>query len=1578
MQGGGTFAAKADEIDAEFATIAGWSIVAELLRDEAQSRVTRTEVAQPATFLLQAGLVAELASQGVDPGAVVGHSVGEVAAAYVSGALGLHDALLVCHHRSRLQAGLAGSGGMLAVGLPEAEAQSWLGTDGTVCVAAVNSPSSVALAGPSAALEELAGRLHTAGVFTRTLQVNVPYHSALMNPVLAPLVAALGPLRPAVPAVPLYSSVSTGRVREPLLDAAYWSENVHRPVRFSDTVGALLGDGHRVFLELGPHPVLGGNLREILLRAGEPGTVVRTLVRGQDDEDSLVRCLADLYTAGCIDGSRVPGGTGGAVAHVDLPAYPWQRQHLWTEEPAVARMSLGTPGAFALLARRLDGSAPEWETEISATTLPWLRDHVVDGAVVLPGAAFLDAVLSAASRPGQSSVAVEAVEFTSPLVVDEHDVPTLRVAVQESTGRFTVRSKSGAAEDWAVHATGRVVGAPAEPSLAAFPPVRDGRRAGGSDLYDRLRRRGLAYGPAFRRISKAVVTADGVSAVLDTDSPGRGHLCHPAVLDAALQCVAALFTVEEAGVRTAIVPFRVASARWFAPFPPTVEAHVRRRTEAGLHADVRITDLAGTVLVELGDVEFRPVAPPLPVVTELDRVFYETVWEVSEATDDMSAAPRTAQKPALIIDLGLRGSVRTAELAAAHPGTALLSARDGRVTAARVTEALLAAVHGPDHERTMVVAVAGDTSPHDPVSEGIDQVALLTEAAHGVATALARITERAEEVEASEGDAATLVQRAEAMRGIVLTESAFRLPDDTRGPDLAHAALVGARRSLRNEQPGMRWRLVDAEPGSPLRDIETALGCGGPQDRDDEVCLRRGLWFAPRLRRSLAARVQHLATAAPHREADASYRLEVPESGGFAGLAFRSCERLAPSMGEVELRLDMIGLNYKDSMKILAVRTADELTSTYFGDTIGMEGFGVVTRVGAGVEGFEPGDRVFVMERDMFRRFLTMRTDGGFLRKVPDSLKPEHCTSMSPLVTAQYGLARMARLRAGETVLIHGAAGGVGLAAVQIAVALGAHVIGSASSEERRTAVLAAGADHVVNSRSVKFVADVLRMTNGRGADVVLNSAPGEIMRQNLNAAAEFGRIIEVGKTDIYAGGVMDLRPFDRNLSFTAIDMDRLMQLRPEVFTDVAQEVLDRLSSGAYRPLPATVRPAAELPDAFEAVARARCIGRVAVALQDVAEVLPPRPVFRARGDGTYIITGGFGALGLATARRLASLGARHLVLVGRSGAASDTARDQVRRLQSAGVEVTEERLDVGVRAQVAELVGRLSRTAPPIRGVFHAAGVSETRSAARSTAESVRRVAHAKALGAWNLHAVLDEAGITVDAFVLYSSMSALVGPAAQIGYTAANTVLDALAALRQGQGGAALSVNWGSLSGGGMAEESTEVERFLAYLGFRPMDMERATAMLAECLALEPRSPQVAVADMDWAAWAAANPASTDALRLSEPVAAARSRAADVKSLREELAALPSDQRAEVVAYILAEQLATVLGVAADTVELGVPLHDLGMDSLMGLEFTTRVLVALGMEVSTVELGGSGGLRELPGRISRRLGRADHSRRH
>jgi acyl transferase domain-containing protein len=276
LSAGGAFARTAAEIDSVFTQIAGWSILDEMAKPEAESRIQHTEYAQPANFLLQVGLAAEFAELGIEPAAIVGHSVGEVSAAYVSGALTLHDALTVSYHRGRLQATTDGSGAMLAIELSESEAQQRLSEADfiDVGIAAVNGPQSVTLAGPVDAIERLQRDLDSSGVWTRRLQVTVPYHSALMDPILDDLVSVLSDVQPQPPGHPLYSTVTATRVSAAEWDAKYWCANVRKPVRFAETIETLIGDGHRVFLEVGPHPVLSGNIRAILAQATEHGRVV--------------------------------------------------------------------------------------------------------------------------------------------------------------------------------------------------------------------------------------------------------------------------------------------------------------------------------------------------------------------------------------------------------------------------------------------------------------------------------------------------------------------------------------------------------------------------------------------------------------------------------------------------------------------------------------------------------------------------------------------------------------------------------------------------------------------------------------------------------------------------------------------------------------------------------------------------------------------------------------------------------------------------------------------------------------------------------------------------------------------------------------------------------------------------------------------------------------------------------------------------------------------------------------------------------------------------------------------------------
>ncbi|MFG1791005.1 SDR family NAD(P)-dependent oxidoreductase [Nocardia sp. NPDC049149] len=1536
LQAGGRFAAVAHEIDAVFRPIAEWSIVAELLRDEADSRITGTAIAQPANFLVQAALTAELAELGILPTAVVGHSVGEVTAAYISGALSLHDALLVSYHRSRLQATTAGSGGMLAVGLPEEQVLERLAGIEGVCVAAVNSASAVTLAGDLAVLGTLRETLTEDGVFAKPLRVEVPYHSHLMDPILDELRSVLAGLRPGATRIPLWSTVTGTELDGTEWGREYWCRNVRQPVRFAAAIGGLLDAEHVAFLEVGPHPVLSGNIREALVQRGVSGAAISTLSRDAEDEDNLRRTVADLYRAGALDVSRAPGAGPAAVGHLDLPPYPWQRRVLWTEDPATARDRAGATAGYAMLGERTDATAPEWDVQLSITALPWLRDHVVEGSVVLPGAAYLDAALSAiAVRTGRTAFGLEAVEFATPLIVGQHDVPVVRISVEETTHRFTVRSRAATETTWTLNAYGRLIEAEVDARTIDITPPPDAVEIPAAMLYDGLAAHGLAYGPAFRLVDVARVGADGVLARLDLSAlppavaPALPHLAHPAVIDAALQCFAALSAQSAGDVPVVVVPAAVAAVRWVGPLPEDEAwVHVSRRSGDPLLADIHLADSDGHVALTMSGVRFAEISGRQDIFDQLDQVFYEPVWSIVDDVEptveiDDGAAPEFL----MVIGLGSTVSQRAKELAAVRAASELrtLDAQDS-TEADRLFE-LLCAAHERD-ERSRVVLVAN--SELDAVHNVYGLVL--------VAKAISRLL-------------GEYIDNPPVVRAVVVTEHAFCLPVD-RFVNIPHAALTGARRTLLNELPNARWRLIDAEAGTPAEDVVAqVLADDAVAGRTDEVALRAGACWAMQLRHTLRDQLATWDAAAPLTDTEASFRLEIPRSRLLSELSWREVERVAPGPGEIEIRVDAVGLNYKDPLKILGVLTEKELTGTYFGTELGMEGSGVVERVGAGVTEVVPGDLMSLCSRGLLSRFLTIPIGDGATQPMHLTMTTEfdpcHCSSALPLLTAEFTLAELARVRSGETVLIHGAAGGMGMAAIQVARRMGARVIATASTEERRAIARDLGAHDVFHSRSVSFVDDVLRVTGGRGVDVVYSSSPGEILHQNLRVVAEFGRIIELGKADIYSGGAIDLRPFDRNLSFFAVDVDRALANRPELVRATARKVIDALDREIYKALPYTAFGPDEASKAFETVVRSTHTGRIVLDLgQEAPMVRAKLPAAPIKSTGSYLVTGGFGAFGLATARWLVREGARRLVLVGRQGATTDEAREALADFTEAGVVVVEERVDVSDYDAVAALIERSGTEDDPLRGVFHAAGVVNNLEVPQITAESLAAIFGPKVAGAMHLDNALTAAGIDLDHFVLYSSASSLVGITPQTGYAAANSVLDALAGARRARGAAALAVNWGFMRGGGMADFDA-IARYAELTGYRSVPMDIATEHLRECLRIG--LPQIALIDVDWGKWATVHRPSARTPRFGELVSAAGG-TSGVGALRAEILALGPEQRGEVVAYLLVEQLVSVLGVAAETVDLDIPLPELGMDSLMGMEFGARVAKVLGVQMSVL----------------------------
>lgn len=306
--------------------------------------MAETRVAQPANFALPIGLTALWNSRGVWPDAVVGHSVGEVAAACVSGALSLEDALLVSYHRSRLQQTCAGGGTMLAVGLAEETVQELIAPySELVSIAAINSPAFVTLSGASSALRQIADRLAERSVFQRFLHVEVAYHSPQMDPLRDELLSALADLHPKLSAIPLYSTVTGTQIRGAELDAPYWWKNVRRPVRFADALNTMLHDGYGVFVEVGPHPVLKNAIFEGFRTAGVRGQHCASLIHEKPEAATMLTSLGYLHTLGfTIDWTTIVPQNGRYVA---LPTYPWQRERYWLESQRAREDRLGdAPG----------------------------------------------------------------------------------------------------------------------------------------------------------------------------------------------------------------------------------------------------------------------------------------------------------------------------------------------------------------------------------------------------------------------------------------------------------------------------------------------------------------------------------------------------------------------------------------------------------------------------------------------------------------------------------------------------------------------------------------------------------------------------------------------------------------------------------------------------------------------------------------------------------------------------------------------------------------------------------------------------------------------------------------------------------------------------------------------------------------------------------------------------------------------------------------------------------------------------------------------------------------------------------
>ncbi len=1150
------------------------------------------------------------------------------------------------------------------------------------------------------------------------------------------------------------------------------------------------------------------------------------------------------------------------------------------------------------------------------------------GAQALPGAA----------------IEIAGIEFLQLLSFDARaEVPVQVVARVEGDGwRVQVASRSGGAVDaaWTVHARGvvrkRDAHAPARGDLAAWRRELDAKASHLSEVdaasfYDGQRESGVDYGPAFQgvvELRRAGASAFGKVKLPEAAGRAGAFHVHPALLDGLFQVAASAL-----GSDATWVPVRVEALHVAAPLPRKGDAPEdgaiwckatisRDTTGERCAAELALFDAAGEPVGAVKGFVFQRLGGDAAHRRE-DAWMMALRWEPAA----LPAARVSGGRWLVVGDgAGLAAKLQTALEAGGHR-VARAPAREATPGAMRELLAKAfggAAPTGVVHLGSLD-AVEGADVIDGRLAVGCDSVVPLVKAiaASGWADPprLHLVTRGAQAAGAGNGAAGDV--------------------------DVAQAPLLGMARVLANEHPELRCLRIDLDP-SPSQDEAAALHAELiADDGEDEVAWRGAVRSAARLARKpvedAPARERRFepATGRP-------FELAFGSRGSLEDLELRPGRRHAPGPGEVEIEVEAAGLNFRDVL--VAMGLLGEEAGVVLGKgSLGLECAGKIAALGAGVTGLQVGQPVMALARAGAMASHVTTPAALVLPRPARFSAAQAATALIAPLTAWYALNHVGRLAKGERVLVHAAGGGVGLAAVQWALHVGAEVYATASSAEKRARLARMGVKHVSDSRSSRFVTDVREWTGGEGVDVVLNSLGGDFIDQSFGLLRPHGRFIELGKRDYQANRAIGMRPFLRNLSFALVDILAIIAERPELARGLLRD-LDRLyEAGAITPVDVETFPASRAKDAFAKMARSEHVGKLALVMADPEARVAVADERRTpvRQDASYVITGGLGGLGLSLAEWLAARGAGHVVLAGRGGVTTSEQREAIARVEARGTTVKVARVDVADGHAVSAMLSAIPRD-KPLRGVLHAANVLDDGVVVEMTPERMRKVMGPKARGAWNLHELTS--GAELDMFVMYGSFAGIVGFTAQSNYAAANTFVDALAHHRRARGLVATSIDWGVFSEVGGAVTSENRGERLARRGMYGMTPREGIAALERVL--ERGDAQVSAARVDMHKWVEYLPGAAGSRMLAPLLGGAGAAQAGASAdaarteLANEIAGATRDKQLEQLVDVVRADVARVLALGrVGAVPPEKPLRDLGLDSLLAVELRNALAKRLGL---------------------------------
>jgi len=1536
--------------------VVDWSLIDVLLADEADSILERVDVIQSVVTGVAVGLARVWAHFGVRPAHVVGHSVGEIAAAHVAGILSLEDAALVACERGRVIRELAPLGAMGVVALPSDELSSDLACyDGRVAIAGRNGPSTTVISGEVDAVEAAIEALEGRGVFARKLAVEYASHSPQMEPLREELSRRVAAIEPRAGDVPFTSTVTGQRLAGEELTAEYWGRNLRAPVLLDDAVGSLVESGTRVFLELSPHPVLGGAVRDIARARDVEAAVFSSLRRGEDDELSLLASLGGLFTRGCAVDFEALYPEGRVVG---TPLYAYQKLEYWygarrgTQPPKPTQLF---PGLNGVKARRTDSSVRPgtilWELEIGSDV--FAADNRTAGCSELPGGALLAMALAVGPElwPG-STCRTTGLEIENALVCPEEDERRLVQIVAESTGEgaciqlssrpLTPLDETNSA-CWVRHLRADVWPVEPERRSAARASRRGddcGERESTGSFYETLASAGFERSEGERFVA-GVWHGDGAVLAALRPPPESAHESerpglHPGYLDAVSQLL------SRAGARREETPGQA----WQLSGCNEIEIVADATTE--LYAHLRLCGAersgdgesarAGAVRGELaGDVElFARDGSLVATLRGLRGVPIERAdigesaagWRYERTWRELDAGslPADASAPTRWLVVGRDPLFRTTlasalrerglevrELAAeSAPQSATDSASDSARDAAEtaVVRWLERSV-GSWCSADWGVVVAAD----EPAGRLEPEAQALAEQADQAGRRLAILT--------------AAVQRTAGARRIwLVTRDAQRVVETDRVRGRLGGVLWGTAEELsradgRESEAGRALRCVDVSAGFPVdeREALSLLIRSEPAESAERaelrVALREDRCFGLRVvgQRPPSDSTSSAARATAAR--DRRFEARLTDAQRLSPVEFFEVEAASLDAGEVELEVRAAGLTFLDVLASMGLERAGAEGE------LGWECAGVVTRVGEGVDGLLEGDAVFGFARGCVATHV--RTPAALLARKPAAIDFAEAAAL-PLsqVVAEYALDWSARVRAGERVVIHGAAGSIGRAAVDLARERGVRVLATARSERKRRELIAASAERVCDARSESVTREIEEWTDGEGVDVVLDLAGGPRLRGTssvpLGVLAPGGRYLEIERPGL-AAGAASLPALDGacNVSYHAIDPVGLLSTKPDELAELLRRLAERLEAGWVPPETAVRFPIDQASRAIRYMAQARNRSRVVLDLAGAPDTPvrahAPRPR-AALEEGTLLLASRSFEAVVELGCGLIREGAQSLLALVPEGAGRVARSALAEQAERAGGRVCVEEVDAASGAGLRDILERERSAEFPVRGVvwLDAPLVSGACARIAELAGTEAALADETLDFCWLISRGSDRPAEAFGAGVVARRLAR--------GLAATHVVVDRAGSKPDGE------------------DEDGAVAPLVGFDALRSLlDDPRDLVILSDCdpesWRLRVRPGDALLADLGATASADAASAGADA--------------------RARLRALDEEARHAAIKDALSECMVRVLRLGsggADQLDWHCSLGELGLDSLMAVELQVRLIERLGVELSLVQL--------------------------